>query len=278
MLQTLLRIDRIITSYYYKRSFGKYLEHAFFVPGSWSGIPICFSVLLPTILWAVINHSMILPAVFVFFLVLTVISVQIMCNVLHDFMYNVISILLHFPLLATIALVDEGSFPYIAYYSISLWFTLIPIGIVKKLAGRIRPLRAYDDYDIKKKQPAFWNYLEFLRNEDSLKSFPSADVATTVVFSRALTRIIHDRSVYLVQIYVLLSATGRMYYGAHHFSDVIMGGLIAYFVSEYVATLPEDFSPESVLQIYLYATLAVPLLLFVNNKIEEKNRAGKDFT
>ena len=138
------------------------------------------------------------------------------------------------------AIADPNAQAAAAFYLVAWNITLVPVLGLKHACGRRRPV-ACDAKDIGKAVPmaaeskALPNICMMLKKGDANAAFPSGDVAGAVAFAYPLWRCASSATPLLGAVgikcvaacCVLLSATGRMYWQAHHLLDVTCGGLVS---------------------------------------------------
>ena len=135
---------------------------------------------------------------------------------------------------------DPPALAAAAFYLVLWNVTLMPILALKLLGRRRRPVAcdvAHIGQDVVQAADgkALPNICTMLRHGDANAAFPSGDVAGAVAFGYAIARCAGDATALLPALgagllavsCVALSATGRMYYQAHHLLDVSCGGIIS---------------------------------------------------
>mmetsp|Transcript_83569 Transcript_83569/g.162537 ORF Transcript_83569/g.162537 Transcript_83569/m.162537 type:complete len:286 (+) Transcript_83569:92-949(+) len=109
------------------------------------------------------------------------------------------------------------------YFAFSSLLTQILIVVVKRGACRTRPcIRSFSPSLPVRCAPLS---LFVSSSKYAMESFPSGDAAEAVVFAATLFR--YSRPLWLCVAVVLLSASGRVFFHAHHFGDVFAGIIIA---------------------------------------------------
>ena len=143
-------------------------------------------------------------------------------------------------LVHAVAAADASAKGAAAFYLLVWNASIAPVITAKALAGRRRPVAcdaAHIGSDVVQAagSKALSNICTMLRSGDPNAAFPSGDVAGAVAFAYPLWRGCVASSAALsapvlratAVLCVLLSATGRMYWQAHHLLDVTCGGLIS---------------------------------------------------
>jgi membrane-associated phospholipid phosphatase len=112
------------------------------------------------------------------------------------------------------------------YFQIAAWcFSVAPICVLKPLAARTRPCCSpgfSEDCD------KHLTILPRLFQRDGRASFPSGDTAGAMAVAYPLIRCGGSVGIMIGTTCVLLSVLGRMYWKAHHLTDVTVGILIAF--------------------------------------------------
>jgi len=219
-----------------------YLEYFLFPFFTWAGLPACAGMIFCLLIWlAAKPESFFILILFISSVLYTFAVTQAwFCDVIQG---SIKAILLHIlPIVFTLIicivsyLVDPESSRDILLYIISLIVAVLPTLILKVYCKRVRPI-SYDDFDLSKRMPYFRRYYSNLRNKEP-NSFPSGDVTVSSCLSVSVSMVIGN---YWSLFYILVSAWGRIYYGAHHVTDVIVGGIFgsssAFFVWTFRYTL-----------------------------------------
>jgi membrane-associated phospholipid phosphatase len=111
----------------------------------------------------------------------------------------------------------------IQFFAFSTLFTQIFIVVLKRGACRTRPCMRPFPAPLPVRSPPLSAFVSSTKH--AKESFPSGDAAEAVIFAATLYR--HGRPLWLCISIVLLSASGRVYFHAHHLGDVIAGVSIA---------------------------------------------------
>jgi membrane-associated phospholipid phosphatase len=111
------------------------------------------------------------------------------------------------------------------YFQITAWcLSVAPVSVLKPLAARTRPCCSPG---FSKQHDKHLTILPRLFQRDSRASFPSGDTAGAMAIVYPLIRCGGSVGIMIGTTCVVLSVLGRMYWKAHHLSDVTAGVLIA---------------------------------------------------
>lgn len=116
-----------------------------------------------------------------------------------------------------------------AIYLLFLWPpSILVIVILKEYSQRPRPILVCkaNDKDPWLTKKSFPNICHFLAKAQAMESFPSGDATSAAIFAIVLTNL-SPRYTTPATCLWLLACTGRMYFLAHHFLDVVVGSLLA---------------------------------------------------
>jgi len=262
-LATLDRIDKAITRPFYSYSLYSF-ERIFFIPACWTGLPLCNDWILPFIIWSLQNNNIWFYTLILFFI--AAVSFEgwlrgslglgwVMIYPLHA----------HTALILFIYMTDYSSFHYVILYYMAKLLGLSPILVLKLITRRIRPISSKLTKDIHQypRHPAHRGYLVPLATTERFKAFPSGDICCSVVFSYVAYQLYPS---YIVLCYPVVSALGRMYFGAHHFGDLIVGGSLAYSAAVLV------FSIKNYITIYTYLAIYSVMIVIFFTKIKGKSK------
>mmetsp|Transcript_19198 Transcript_19198/g.31882 ORF Transcript_19198/g.31882 Transcript_19198/m.31882 type:complete len:291 (+) Transcript_19198:165-1037(+) len=111
------------------------------------------------------------------------------------------------------------------FFQIAAWcLSVTPVAILKPLVARTRPCCSPGCSEHAKHMVI----LPQLFQRDGRASFPSGDTAGVMAVSYPLIRCGGTTGVLIGTVCIVLSFLGRMYWKAHHFSDVSVGVFIAF--------------------------------------------------
>ncbi len=138
--------------------------------------------------------------------------------------------LLQFPSEDPYAIVTNRAFSH-SIYILFLWpLSILVIVILKESSQRIRPvaidMAKNDNEDRWINRKSFPNICYFLAKAQANESFPSGDATSAAIFAIVLVNI-HPKYTLPAWSLLLLACSGRMYFLAHHFFDVLVGSLVA---------------------------------------------------
>ena len=116
-------------------------------------------------------------------------------------------------------------------YILFLWpLSILVIVILKELSERTRPVVVDMSKESNKdrwiNQKSFPTICYFLAKAQANESFPSGDATSAAIFAIVLLNI-HPNYTLSAWSLLLLASSGRMYFLAHHFFDVLVGSLVA---------------------------------------------------
>ena len=127
------------------------------------------------------------------------------------------------------ALATKRAFSH-AIYILFLWpLSILVIVILKELSERTRPVvfdMSKENKDRWIDQKSFPTICYFLAKAQANESFPSGDATSAAIYAIVLMNI-HPNYTLSAWCLLLLACSGRMYFLAHHFFDVLVGSLVA---------------------------------------------------
>lgn len=223
-------------------------EYALSVPGNFFGVPVVTLLVTPNALAMYFSESTPLSTLWHCVVCLLIVAVLILWHVVLAGNKNAIQ-LFYGPTLGALAAIlgvvllswmpDElSSFRHIGYFQLTAWcLAVIPVALLKPSFARLRPVMCHndnddDDDDGKMMKAAaeakHLSVLPRLFRRDGRASFPSGDAAGAMAVAYALGQC-EPHGFFLPSILiVVLSATGRMYWQAHYFGDVVLGAVLAW--------------------------------------------------
>jgi len=219
----LLHHDIAITRWFYQKHLG-WWEHVLIIPGAWSGLTHGASIMFPLIIWCFHSTTVIFPTILTFCVCwLHLIATMKKYRSLHEMKLLVVG---QFIIAILAHRWNPVAYNDICRYIILLMLNAICVNAIKKFTNRERPCAAYGDFQVSQKLDLYRLYYDVLATEERYKSFPSGDVAITFIFCYNIHLITANPVYYL---YVCISIAGRMYFGAHHFSDTMAAVLFSFF-------------------------------------------------
>lgn len=220
------------------------VEYILSVPGNFFGVPLVTLFIAPNVMAMCFSDSPLLSTwwhVIVWFLVLVVLILwffvlkgsKTAIQIFYGPMLGVMAALLGVALLSWM---PDQSARHVGYFQLSAWCaSVLPVALLKPATARIRPACQVRDIQvIAAMQAKHLHVLPRLFQRDGRASFPSGDTAGAMAVSYTIGRCGSSSddgkqhiSLAIAVLIVILSATGRMYWQAHHLADVMVGVILA---------------------------------------------------
>ncbi len=136
---------------------------------------------------------------------------------------------------------NERGGQFAALYMAAYLVTQLEMDLLKNFFNRRRPVAYIDSLSLVKRV-LFQLPRMYGSNRTCYSSFPSGDVAGAASFSTVLYLLDGEGRMFMF-VFVAASALGRLYFHAHHFVDVLVGGLLGAFTSAmFVSVWPGGLS------------------------------------
>lgn len=239
-MNMVFQYDVSITRWFYSLSFGRF-EHIHYFPSTWPGKFYCSWILIPSFIYYAQK-----PDSFIYPIFSTFIAVAFGYFQYHGHRVSKKCIpIIIFTTFVTNLIPKRTGQIMRTYFCIDA-ISLIIVLFLKSTTKRVRPMARYLDFDKNRKLYS----VDLTQGREREMSFPSGDVCKAVTIAHALHNSGLGKWIFLL---VIWSMVGRMYYGAHHFSDVVTGAFVGefcqYFLHSLLTTVgvPETLSCLTVL-------------------------------
>lgn len=220
------------------------VEYILSVPGNFFGVPLVTLFLSPNVMAMYCSDSLLLPTwwhVVVWFMILAVLLLWFFVlkgskRAIQTFYGPMVGVMAAFLGVALLSWMPDQSARQVGYFQLAAWcLSVLPVALLKPATARIRP--ACQDRDIHVMAAMNAKHLHVLPRlfqRDGRASFPSGDTAGAMAVAYTIGRCgggsddgRQHTSLALAIVIVILSATGRMYWQAHHLADVVAGVVLA---------------------------------------------------
>lgn len=205
------------------------LEYIWSIPGNFFGVPIFACTVTPSVVaWCFApgpptESILLLLAIFASVVWMWVLTLRknrfVTKHIFYGRGFGCLTPLLGMALLFQ---VPDVRAQQLGFFQLAAWqLAILPIGVLKSVCARARPALVCSS-------PKHLRRLPFLFRKDAFGSFPSGDAGGAVAVAYPILRCADGAFSKAVALScILLSATGRIYWQAHHLFDVLVGAGIS---------------------------------------------------
>jgi membrane-associated phospholipid phosphatase len=233
LLNQLDALDKYVSRPFFLARLPAVVEYALSIPGNCFGVPLFALFVAPNLTamyfsetpplstwWHLIVWSLVLAVLVLWVFVLK--GNRLAIKTFYGPMLGAIAPVFG---IALLSLMPDILARQVGFFQLTAWcVSVIPVALLKPSAARGRPACQEDCGTVKAAMNAkHLAILPRLFQHDSQASFPSGDAAGAMAVMYSVGRCGGGNSLAIALICVTLSATGRMYWQAHHLGDVVVG-------------------------------------------------------